>query len=69
MAQRQKHHKLPKQIQRQILNYPQNDGIYDDSTIKAMRKERAVSNARVFFTSMVLLLGLAVLSAKGVEAH
>lgn len=33
MAQRQKHHKLPKQIQRQLFNYPQNDGVYDDSTV------------------------------------
>jgi len=33
MTQRQNHHKLPKQIQRQILNYPQNDGVYDDSTV------------------------------------
>ncbi|MCX6010907.1 MAG: hypothetical protein NT134_01380 [Chloroflexi bacterium] len=33
------------------------------------QKERAISYARVFFTSMVLLLQLAVFSAQGKEIH
>lgn len=33
------------------------------------QKERAIGNARIFLASMVLLLQMAVLSAKGVETH
>jgi hypothetical protein len=39
------------------------------TAFKEEQTERAIGNARIFFASMVLLLQMAVLSAKGVETH
>lgn len=33
MERRQKHHINPKEIQRQTINYPYNDGIFDERTV------------------------------------
>ncbi len=33
MNKREKHHILPKEIQRKVLKVPSNKGIYDDTTV------------------------------------
>ena len=33
MSKKEKHHILPKEIQRQVLKVPFNEGIYDDRTV------------------------------------